>query len=66
MSVKTPYIHKHADGSVEILGEASGLEALGHALILKAKMGRNCQFTMYDGVNPMIKILCPDDFDETP
>ena len=57
----TPYIHKHVDGSIEIVGEPAAMEALGHALILKAKMGRNCQFTMNDGINPTITLVTPDD-----
>jgi hypothetical protein len=57
----TPYISKHEDGSIEIIGEPNALEALGHALILKAKLGRNYQFTMCDSVNPTIKLTTTDD-----
>lgn len=57
----TPYIHKRADGSVEIIGEPAGLEALGHALLLKAKMGSRFQCTIADGTNPPIKIISSDE-----
>lgn len=52
----TPYIHLHDDGSVEIVGDKDGLEALGHALLLKAKLGDHFAFTMTDGIHPPIKL----------
>ena len=43
MSSTKPYIDKGADGSVTIIGDPDDLEALGHALILKAKLGSKYQ-----------------------
>jgi hypothetical protein len=40
-----------------IQGTPEGLESLGHALILKAKMGVNFQFTMIDGENTPINLM---------
>ena len=63
MSVKTPYINVKHDGSVDITGEKEGLEALGHLLITKAKMGCNLSATFSDGFNPIITIFSDDDLD---
>jgi len=56
-----PYIHVHED-SVEIIGDAEGLEALGSMLILKAKLGKNFSATLQDGTNIPIKIISNDEF----
>ena len=63
MSVKTPYIHKNECGSVEIIGEAAGLEALGHLLIAKAKLGKRLIANFYDGTNPIIRITSDEDLE---
>ncbi len=51
--------------AVVILGEPQALEALGHALLLKAKMGKNFVCTITDGINTPIKIISSDDLDLT-
>jgi hypothetical protein len=58
---KTPYIQVDND-LVTIIGEPANLEALGHALLMKAKLGRNFQCTITDGVNKPIRIISDDDF----
>jgi hypothetical protein len=58
----TPYIHCGED-EVLILGEPQNLEALGHALLLKAKMGKNFQCTITDGTNLPIRIISSDDME---
>lgn len=55
-----PYITELPD-KVLILGEPENLEALGHALILKAKLGKNLSCTITDGVNKPIEILSSAD-----
>lgn len=55
-----PYITELTD-KVLILGEPENLEALGHALILKAKLGKNVSCTITDGVNKPIEILSSAD-----
>jgi hypothetical protein len=60
---KTPYIHVESN-LVTIIGEPASLEALGHALLMKAKLGRNFQCTITDGVNTPIRIISADDFDQ--
>lgn len=56
----TPYIHC-GPSEILILGEPENLEALGHALLLKAKMGKNFQCTIFDGTNIPIKIMSSDE-----
>ena len=56
----TPFIHVQRD-LITIIGEPQNLEALGHALIMKAKLGRNFQCTITDGVNTPIKIISSDE-----
>lgn len=46
---------------VVIVGEPQNLEALGHALLLKAKLGRQLQITLDDGVNIPVEIISSDD-----
>ena len=58
----TPYIHC-GETEVIILGEPQNLEALGHALLLKAKMGKNFQCTITDGINKPIRIVSSDDIE---
>lgn len=57
----SPYIYKNDDGSVEIIGESEGLEALGHMLLLKAKLGNRMVARFTDGTNPPILITSRDD-----
>lgn len=56
----TPYIHC-SDKEVTIIGEPQNLEALGHALLLKARMGKYFQCTITDGTNMPIRIFSSDD-----
>ena len=61
--VYVPMIMKNDEGGVDIVGDPDSLESLGHALIMKAKMGRNFKFTMRGGVNPAhIRLLTSDEF----
>jgi hypothetical protein len=56
----TPYIHV-TDNLVTIIGEPQALETLGHALLLKAKLGKNLSFTITDGQNIPIKLISSDE-----
>jgi len=56
----TPYIHCGSD-EIIIIGEPENLEALGHALLLKAKLGKTFQCTIFDGTNIPIKIMSSDE-----
>lgn len=58
--VTTPYIQCR-ENDVLIIGEPKNLEALGYALLLKAKMGKNFQCTITDGINKPINIVSSDD-----
>ncbi|PPK72693.1 hypothetical protein B0F88_103126 [Methylobacter tundripaludum] len=58
----TPYIICR-DDEVLIIGEPHNLEALGHALLLKAKMRGNLSCTITDGINKPIRIISSDDID---
>lgn len=56
--IYTPQVVILPDNNVEIIGDAEALESLGHALLLKAKMGRNFKFSMCDTArNPSITLL---------
>ena len=55
-----PYIEQLPD-KIIIIGEPENLEALGHALILKAKLGKNLSCVITDGHNKPIQILSSDD-----
>lgn len=60
---RTPYIHVADDGSVEVIGEPEGLDALWHLLIAKAKLGKRLVANFYDGTNPTIHIVSSDELD---
>lgn len=45
------------ENEVLILGDQESLEALGHALLLKAKLGDNFRCTITDGINKPIRIF---------
>ena len=55
----TPYIHITKD-LITIIGDKASFEVLGHALLLKAKMGSNYKCIINDGVNTPIKLLSFD------
>jgi len=57
----TPYINKNKDGSIEIIGEPDGLEALGYLLIAKSKLGKRLVANFYDGTNPVTHITSSDE-----
>ena len=58
----TPYI-QCSETEIIIIGEPQNLEALGHALLLKARMGKNFQCTISDGTNKPIRIISSDDIE---
>jgi len=59
-----PYIHRHNDAKVSILGEKENLIALGEMLILKGKMGVNFSATMQDNDGNKIQILIEEDLED--
>lgn len=60
MKIMAPLI-EITDNKIIILGERHNLEALGNALIFKAKMGKSLSMVFRDGYNKDIEILTPDD-----
>ena len=58
--VFTPYIHV-SDSQVQIIGEPECLEALGTALLAKAKLGKCLPMTLTDGTNKPIIITSSDE-----
>ena len=58
-----PYIHRHSDSEVSILGEKENLIALGEMLILKGKMGVNFSATMKGNDGNKIQILIREDLE---
>jgi hypothetical protein len=58
--INTPSIHIGKD-KITIIGDPLNLEALGNALLLKAKIGKNLSCVITDGVNLPIEILSSDD-----
>ena len=58
----TPYINTNDPELIQIIGDKISLEILGHALLLKAKMGAKYQCIINDGINRPIKIISSDEF----
>lgn len=59
-----PYIYRHSESKVSILGEKENLIALGEMLRLKGKMGVNFSATMKYNNGNTIQILIREDLEE--
>lgn len=52
------------DDGIAIIGESEDLDALGHALILKAKLGKKFQCTIKDNIGVPITIFHIEDIQD--
>lgn len=68
--IEPPIEHKYSNASIiesvdkiTIIGDSENLAALGHALILKAKLKNNLSCIITDGHNRPIEIFHIDDLE---